>query len=152
GRPHRNIAMGPTVIMATFSVMFFAYGMDIWFSERVRTAVKDSQQVAQAYVREHQESVGYETVGIAIDLRREGPLRDAKRDRIERVMTAQGRARLLDEAAIIDAKRQVLAAADLTILTPLDLAIPDEKFEAARRSDATILSSPTPDPTRPVAH
>ena len=146
------IAMGPTFIMATFSVMFFAYGMDIWFSERVRTAVKDSQQVAQAYVREHQESVGYETVAMAIDLRREGPLIDAKRDRIERVMTAQSRARFLSEAAIIDAKRQVLAAADLTILTPLDLDIPDEKFEAARRSDATILSSPTSDRIRAMVH
>jgi two-component system nitrogen regulation sensor histidine kinase NtrY len=142
------IAMGPTFIVATFSVMFFAFGMDIWFSESVRTAVKDSLLVSQAYLREHQESVGYETLAMATDLKREEPLIDSRRDRFERLMTLQGRLRSLDEAAIIARDGRVLAAADLTFLEPADLMIPADKFEAASRSDVVILSGPTSDHVR----
>jgi two-component system nitrogen regulation sensor histidine kinase NtrY len=141
-------AMGPTFIVATFSVMFFAFGMDIWFSESVRTAVKDSLFVAQAYLREHQESVGYETLAMATDLRRDGPLTETRRDRTERLMTLQGRLRSLNEALIIDRAGHVLAAADLETLPPSEIDIPDHRFEAARQSDAVILPMPNPDHIR----
>ncbi len=146
------IAMGPTFIVATFSVMFFAFGMDIWFSDSVRTAVKDSLFVSQAYLREHQESVGYETLAMATDLRREGPLTDGRRERLERLMTLQGRLRSLNEAAIIGRDGDVLAAADLTFLSPADVGIPDDRFEAARQSDVVILPAPTSDRIRALVH
>ncbi|HET6223539.1 MAG TPA: PAS domain-containing sensor histidine kinase, partial [Dongiaceae bacterium] len=143
-------AITPTIIIAVFSVLFFAFGMDKWFSDRVRTAVRDSLIVAQAYLREHQESVGYETVAMATDLRREGPLSPLNRDRLERLMTVQSRLRSLDEAAIIDGHRQVLASAELSFVLQSDLDIADDKLESARDGEVVILPSPTEDRVRAV--
>jgi two-component system nitrogen regulation sensor histidine kinase NtrY len=142
------VAMTPTIIVATFSVLFFAYGMDIWFSDSFRTAVRDSLYVAQAYVREQLESVTNQTLHTADDLQPLLPKLDTQRERIEEVLASHGRLRSLHELVIIDSKRQVLAAAGVTPLSEVDLDIPDEKFAAARTDDAVIVSKPTEDRVR----
>jgi two-component system nitrogen regulation sensor histidine kinase NtrY len=142
------IAMGPTIIVAAFSVMFFAFGMDIWFSESVRTAVKDSLYVSQAYLREQQEGVTNQTLNMASDLQRILPALDTQRQRVEEIMAVHSRLRSLHEVAIIDGKRQILASAGLTPLLDSDVNIPDEKFAAARTDDAVIVSRPTEDRVR----
>ena len=142
------VAMAPTVIVATFSVLFFAYGMDIWFSDSVRTAVKDSLYVAQAYLREQQESVTNQTLHTANDLQPLIPKLDTQRARIEEILALHGRLRSLHELAIIDSKRQILASAGVTPLSESDLQIPDEKFAAARTDDAVIVSQPDEDRVR----
>ncbi len=144
------VAMTPTIIISLFSVLFFAFGMDTWFSDRVRTAVKDSLIVAQAYLREHQESVGYETLAMATDLRREGSLVYTNHARIERLMTVQGRLRSLDEAAILDGQKQVLAVAELSLLLEFDIDLPEDRLQSARDGEVVILPDSGDDRVRAV--
>src|SRR5438876_2913191 len=49
------VAVTPTIIVAVFSYLFFSFGVETWFSERVRTALSESQAVAEAYLHEHQQ-------------------------------------------------------------------------------------------------
>ena len=44
------ISVMPTIIVAVFSYLFFNFGVESWFSDRVRTAVSESLAVAEAYL------------------------------------------------------------------------------------------------------
>ena len=43
------VAVTPTIVVAVFSVLLFDFGIRSWFSERIGTAVRGSQAVAEAY-------------------------------------------------------------------------------------------------------
>ena len=45
------IAVMPTIIVAVFSYLFFSFGIEAWFSDRVRTAISESVAVADAYLQ-----------------------------------------------------------------------------------------------------
>ena len=47
------VSITPAIVMAVFSALFFNIGVQSWFSERVRTAIDQSEAVAKAYVEEH---------------------------------------------------------------------------------------------------
>ena len=51
------LVMGPSIIMAVFAVIFFESGLQAWFHTRVKTALHESQNVAQAYLSEHQKVI-----------------------------------------------------------------------------------------------
>jgi two-component system, NtrC family, nitrogen regulation sensor histidine kinase NtrY len=44
------VAVTPTIIVAVFSFLFFTFGVQSWFSERVRTALSGSLAVAEGYL------------------------------------------------------------------------------------------------------
>ena len=51
------IAVMPTIIVAVFSYLFFSFGVESWFSDKVRTAISESVAVAEAYLHEHQQAI-----------------------------------------------------------------------------------------------
>jgi two-component system nitrogen regulation sensor histidine kinase NtrY len=126
--------------------------MDIWFSESVRTAVRESEYVTEAYVRGQQESLGKETAVMAEYLRRDAFARNVQRDRLERLMSDYCTIRSIADAAVIDSHRQVLAATDLNgSLTESDLSFPEARMARAQDSDAVVLSEPTAERVRILA-
>src|SRR3954451_20681306 len=64
------IAVTPTIIVAVFSYLFFTFGVESWFSDKVRTAISESVEVADAYVKEHQQAIRADVLGMASDLNR----------------------------------------------------------------------------------
>jgi len=64
------IAVLPTIIVAVFSYLFFSFGIESWFSDKVRTAITESVQVADAYVKEHQQAIRADALGMANTRRR----------------------------------------------------------------------------------
>ena len=62
------VAMVPAVIMAVFSALFFQFGLQTWFSERVNTAVRGSVAVAESYVQEHAKTITTDALAIAADM------------------------------------------------------------------------------------
>ena len=65
------VAMAPAVIMMIFSLFFFHYGVQSWFSDRVRTAVQESRAVAESYLKEHHQIIRADILAMANDLNRE---------------------------------------------------------------------------------
>ena len=60
----------PTIIVAVFSYLFFSFGVEAWFSDKVRTAISESVAVAEAYVKEHQQAIRADALAMANDLNR----------------------------------------------------------------------------------
>jgi two-component system nitrogen regulation sensor histidine kinase NtrY len=52
-----GIAIVPTLIVATFSILFFNVGIKSWFDHQVSAALEDSVVVATAYISEHKDSI-----------------------------------------------------------------------------------------------
>src|ERR1700692_898439 len=64
------IAVLPTIIVAVFSYLFFSFGVEAWFSDKVRTAISESAALAAAYVKEHQQAIRADALAMATDLDR----------------------------------------------------------------------------------
>src|SRR3954447_4613433 len=64
------IAVLPTIIVAVFSYLFFTLGVEAWFSDKVRTAISESVEVADAYLKEHQQAIRADVLTMAGDLNR----------------------------------------------------------------------------------
>ena len=92
-------AVTPTIIVAVFTTLFLNLGINAWFSDRVSTAIKDSQAVAQAYLQEHQQHLGDQALamversaapGAAADLR-PGPARAGSHPSLPAAPVERGR-------------------------------------------------------------
>jgi two-component system nitrogen regulation sensor histidine kinase NtrY len=142
------VAMAPTIVVAAFSALFLNIGMAGWFSSEVRTAVRDSMFVAQAYLQEHQQQVGTEIVAMAEEMRRQMPFLITGRDELAELLAAQATLRGLNEAVIITGDRQVVARAGLSLLLEFDPALPDLALARARDGEVVILPSDTGDRVR----
>ena len=140
-------AMTPTIIVAIFTTLFLNLGIDAWFSQRVNTAVKDLMIVAQAYLQEHQQRLGDSALAIVAALRN-GVVLTFNQQQLDQVLSAHAALRQLDEAAVIDGRRQIVANADVNLLLAFDLDLPDWAFNQARRGQVVVLPSPTGDRVR----
>ncbi len=141
-------AVTPTIIVAVFTTLFLNYGIDTWFSARVSTAVNDSLLVAQAYLQEHQQRLGDEALAMASDLQRQGPSLNFNRTQLAQLLSLHAELRQLDEAAVIDGRREIIANANLSILMTFNLDLPDWAFNQARAGQVVILPSQTGDRVR----
>ncbi len=141
-------AVTPTIIVAVFTTLFLNYGIDTWFSARVSTAVSDSLLVAQAYLQEHQQRLGDEALAMASDLQRQGPSLEFNRAQLAQLLSLHAELRQLDEAAVIDGRREILANANLSIVMAFSLDLPDWAFNQARAGQVVILPSATGDRVR----
>lgn len=62
------IAAVPTILVVVFASLLFQFGVQFWFSDRVKTVLDGSNQVAQAYVEENRQRVADDIVAMAIDM------------------------------------------------------------------------------------
>src|SRR5215469_18650316 len=83
------IAVMPTIIVAVFSYLFFNFGVESWFSDKVRTAISESQAVAEAYLHEHQQAIRADVLAMANDLNRDALKLALNPQHLEQVVSAQ---------------------------------------------------------------
>ena len=141
-------AVTPTIIVAIFTTLFLNFGIDTWFSERVSTAVSDSLLVARAYLQEHQQRLGDEALAMSSDLQRQGPILDFNRSQLARLLSLHAELRQLDEAAVIDGRRDVLANANFSVAMAFSIDLPDWAFNQARQGQVVVLPNQSGDRVR----
>src|SRR5438034_3451480 len=124
------IAVLPTIIVAVFSYLFFSFGVESWFSDKVRTAISESVAVADAYVKEHQQAIRADALSMAGDLDRSASVFQLNPQYLAPVLTAQAAMRGLTEAAIVDRRGTMLARTGLTFA----LGFEDVSKDALRRA------------------
>jgi two-component system nitrogen regulation sensor histidine kinase NtrY len=118
------MAAAPAIIMAIFSTFFFHFGVQAWFSDQVRTAVVESQAVAEAYLEEHQQVIKADVLAMANDLDRQAPILYDNKDGFERVLETQSFFRNFSEVLIFDGEGRIMARTGLTFtLTFEDLPL-----------------------------
>jgi two-component system, NtrC family, nitrogen regulation sensor histidine kinase NtrY len=103
------IAVLPTIIVAVFSYLFFSFGIESWFSDKVRTAISESVEVADAYVKEHQQAIRADALGMANGLDQYAATLQINPQLLAPILTAQASMRGLTEAAVLDSKGNMVA-------------------------------------------
>ena len=142
------VAVLPTIVVATFSVLLFDFGLQGWFSDRVSTAVKASLVVAEAYLEEHRQSIRSDALSIARGLNREGVSLVLNPNRFSRILDAQVRVRSLTEAIVFNSGGQILGRAGFSLLLDFDPQIPDWALKQAQNGEVVILTAETEDRVR----
>src|ERR1043165_7909940 len=124
------IAVLPTIIVAVFTYLFFSFGIESWFSDKVRTAITESVEVADAYLKEHQQAIRADALAMATDLDRYAPSLQLNPQYLGPILTAQAAMRGLTEAAVLDRSGAILARTGLTFA----LGFEDISKDALRRA------------------
>lgn len=133
------MAAGPAILMAVFSALFFHYGVQAWFSERVSTAVSESQAVAESYLEEHRQVIRADTLAMANDLDREAGLWIENREAFEQFIDTQSLLRNFSEAMIFDGGGRILGRSGLTFTLTFE-KVPDYLLEQARGGDVVLMT------------
>jgi two-component system nitrogen regulation sensor histidine kinase NtrY len=141
------VAVTPTIIVAVFSYLFFSFGVETWFSERVRTALSESQAVAEAYLHEHQQVIRADVLAMASDLNRESYILNFNPQRLTQVVRTQAALRSLNEAEIFDNSGRILASAGFSLSLEFGL-IPPWAMQLARSGDVAIITGDNDDRVR----
>ncbi len=112
------IAALPSILVAVVASVTLDRGLDRLFSIRARSMIENSLIVADAYIREHAQSIRADTDAMAIDVARVKPMFDQDRDRFRQFFTAQ--------ASLRDLPTAMMIAADATVILKADIQLPPE--------------------------
>ncbi len=63
-----GIAAVPALLVVIFASLLFQFGVNFWFSDRVKTILDGSNQVAQAYVEENRQRVADDIIAMSSDV------------------------------------------------------------------------------------
>ena len=108
------VAALPAIVLAVFATVFFNFGIQAWFNQRVQTALAESSQVAQGYLNEHNDAIRLEALAMAGDLAQIGSVYFGDPNQFEQYLVEQGTARGLTQAEIFDPyKSEIIASAGL---------------------------------------
>ena len=126
------LGMAPTVLMAVFATLFFTFGVQAWFSDRVQTAVEESAAIAQAYLKEHQQAIRGDVLAVATDVNTQWSRISISEPILNSFLSTQAAFRGLTEAVIFRPDGQVIAKAGYTFA----LAFEQIPFQAMAQADA----------------
>lgn len=141
------LAAAPAVLVAMFAGVFFYYGVEAWFSDRVHTALDESQSVAQAYLKEHQQVLRADAMAMANDLNRQAVRLAEDPVRLAQTVSAQAYLRSLTEVIVFDGTGKILARSGLTFALSFE-PITDDMRERARAGDVVLVVSDNDDRVR----
>ena len=143
------IAAAPAILVAIFSAMFLNYGMQVWFSERISTAIGASNQVAKAYLHEHRNNIRADALAVANELNRNASIMVRQPQALHQALNVEANRRSLPEALVMDGNLRILARSDLSLSLAFDL-VPQSALEIARRGEIAVLTTDTDDRVRAV--
>lgn len=143
------LAVTPAILMAIFAGIYLNLGMQAWFNERVSTALKSTQTIAQAYQNEHVRSIQIDALAIANYFNRNASYLSRSRNLMERDLNRMALDHNLAEAAIIDGRGQVLAQTALTLSLSFD-ALSDSIIEKANQNEVVLTFERQNDRARAV--
>ncbi|WP_374382751.1 ATP-binding protein [Dongia sp.] len=142
------IAVLPAIVVSIFSVVFLNYGLNSWFSDRIKDAVESSLNVAHSYLLESQQRIGDDTSAIASELQFNGLADIGNAPYFQAILDRQLNLRGLSEGIVIDRRLKVVARSSFSLTMEFSLNIPDDAFEKADAGQTAIMLMPTGDRVR----
>lgn len=134
------VAITPAIVMMVFAALLFTLGVESWFSDRVRTALVESSEVAEAYLAEHIQVIRADALSVASDINRQWPQLNRSEDVLTRFLSQQAGLRGLTEAVIFRQDMKVIAKAGYTFSLQTGEQIPLSAITQARMGDVAILA------------
>ncbi len=143
------IAMTPTLLIAVFSTLFFTFGVQTWFGDRVRTAVTESAAIARAYLAEHQQAIKADALAVANDINRQWTQLSSGDPLLrDQFLSTQAAFRGLTEAVIFTSDLQVIAKAGYTFALQTGEQIPFPAIATANIGQVAVLTGQSSDRVR----
>ncbi len=137
----------PAIIMAVFSAFFFHFGVQTWFNDTVKTAVYESQAVAEAYLEEHQQLIKADILAMANDIDRQSLRTLDSQEAYDRLLHTQAFLRNFSESIVFNSNGQILARSGLTFTLTFE-TVPDFQLDQARDGEVVLLTSDADDRVR----
>lgn len=134
------LAVMPSIVVAVFAGLLFYFGVQSWFSDKVRTIVNESLVVAQSYLKEHQQVLRADALAMANDLNREAFRLNPAQPVFTQLVMAQATVRSLNEAIVFDGSGKILARAGLSFSLSLEPISP-EMLERAKAGEVVLRLS-----------
>ena len=136
-----GVALGPTILVAVFAAITVNFGLEGWFSDRVRAVVGTSLAAAQAYEDEHRRDLSADAEALAAYLsgaRRISPF--IGEGELRQLLT-QGQSQIqrgLKEAYVIDGAGEIRARGERSYL--FDFETPTKaELDRARAGETVII-------------
>lgn len=133
------VAAAPAILVAVFSALFFNFGIQTWFSERVKTALEASNAVASAYLHEHQQTIRADVLATVNDLNNEAASLMRNQYLFNNYLTRQAGIRGFQEALVIDGNNRVLARSAFSQSLEFDL-MPEKAMREAAKGRIVVLN------------
>ena len=144
------VSVTPAILVAVFAGLFLNFGIESWFSERVRTAIEESSAVAIAYLHEHQQSIRADAAAVANDLNRNAAMLVRSQERFNEFLTAQASLRSLPEAIVVDSGGRVIARTPLSLSLSFNL-FPPSALKLADQGEIVVITYQQDDRVRAMA-
>lgn len=133
------LTAAPALLMAIFASAFFYFGIQVWFNDKVSTAVNESLTVAQAYLKEHQQVMRADVLAMANDLNRGAGLMIGNDAALAQMLQTQSQLRNLSEAMIFTSNGEVLARSRLSFSLEFEKPL-KSAFEKARAGEVVLMT------------
>lgn len=153
------VAVAPTIVVGTFATLFFHYGIQIWFSDRVNTALNEALEASRGYLSEHNANIRTDAFSLSNyvtsaqnELAASGMNLLQDHEALAQMLDSQATVRGLTEALVYDPiTNKVVAAGGLMSRTGYMQDLPPPAATMmARTNDVAILDSPDEKTVRAV--
>ena len=125
------VALFPAILLAVFASESLDRGLDQWFSDRTKTIIRDSVDVANAYLEEHGKSIRADAIGMASDLENAAQLMDENPKAFQGYAAALAVERRLPYAFLVNSKGEAVVEVFKSAGTPFFPPPPDAITAAA---------------------
>jgi two-component system nitrogen regulation sensor histidine kinase NtrY len=136
-----GVAAVPAILVAIFAIVFFNFGIQAWFNQRVQTALDESNQVAQGYLTEHDNNIRLDALAMANDLSQNGTVFFGDPNEFASYLVSQATVRGLTQAVIFEPLNgEIVASAGL--FAGMAATVPSARDIAMAQSGQVPVISP----------
>lgn len=130
------LTIAPALLVSVFAALFFHFGVQSWFNERVNTALEESVAVARSYLAEHREILRADAVAMANDLDKQMHYIVGNPTAFNQIMNNQALLRSLSEGIVIQRNR-IVAQTALSFALAFE-RISTDKMELANSGEVVV--------------
>jgi len=131
----------PTIIITVFSTIFFNFGIQSWFDERVSTAINESVEVAESYFRAQLKLIESDVIIMSQDINYLGPDVSYGPERLVHYLNKQSDDKDLVEAVIFQISPQkIIAESKFNFSTPFN-NLPKNALEEAKNNIIVVMNT-----------
>jgi two-component system, NtrC family, nitrogen regulation sensor histidine kinase NtrY len=148
------VALIPTVLVAVFAVVTVNFGLEGWFSDRVRSVVGTSMAAAEAYEQEHRGDLTLDAETLARELNLFKQSMFFLEDSQMRPVLTQAQATIqrgLKEAYLIDGAGSLMTRGERSYLFDFEQPTPEE-LQRARAGETVLIQDWANNEFRALVH
>ncbi len=136
------VAVTPTIVVGVFAAVFFHFGIQIWFSDRVRTALEEAVQASQGYLQEHNNNISTDAIGMSNALAGRLMLLNSDHEALNQALQYLVDTHDLNNAVVFDPRTGATIGSGSTLGAPGPAIPPQAATLLVRPDEPAVSDSP----------